>query len=329
MPPALTRTTSSTSTSGSTTQQATTSQESIQSTITSATTTARFVPSPETIDATNSTLGLQLSLSVNSTVIPSEDGIQVNSTIFNTLSKENNLTASSDWPIQGLSDSGHLCPVTNSDAFPVGLEFFAGDYGINNVSSAIPLVVWMTIPIECPVQTPENWTYFSFLPKNSSAYIGGFSPNLPKTLSTLALVWAADSTTIGRAFNSLNSSLAGIYTIAAGDEWGQLALLHFQVIASNNLPIVGTFLGPGQSLAMTLSEAIVFNCLSQASTSSGCNFVSSAGFPTTAFYPYVNQPNETVGANCMAQTPVTEISNHPYYGDCILINSTAFVLRLL
>src|SRR5256885_15489480 len=56
-----------------------------------------------TAETANSSLGLKLVLSVNSTTIPSQDVIDITVSLLNTLPTANNLTASSTWAIDGLS----------------------------------------------------------------------------------------------------------------------------------------------------------------------------------------------------------------------------------
>lgn len=328
--PAITGTSSSTvSISSSPGQQTTTFSTTTQSSITSATTTQQFVPSPATAETTNSTSGLELTLSVSSTVIPSEDAINVSASTFNTLAEENNLSASSDWRLQGLLEQA--CPITNSDAWPVALVFFAGNYGNNNISNALPIFVWGFT--ECVVSHGE-YTAYSFLPTNNSAYIAGGGYDYAPRIETQALVWAANST-VGGHFNSLSSSLPGSYTIAAGNEWGQIVLLHFQVVASNILPRVGSFVAapstsagcyfngnPTFCITNYQSGAFVFNCASEAAGTAGCTVYTV--YTITVWNPFVNQPNETSGANCKFSVQGDPYS--PHYGSCFFINSTAFFI---
>jgi hypothetical protein len=338
--------TGSTTTSLPVSQQATTLQ-TMQTTI-GRSTTMSFVASPETVETTNSTLGLELSLSVNSTMIPSEDAIIVSASIFNTLPTVNNLTASSDWPVQYLLSGP--CDYGNKTLFPAGIAAFSGYYGVNNISSASPIGIWATI--ECPIQSVLwginaddqliNISSYSLLPKNDSGYFAYYasSQTVPGVssmqLSTGGITISANNVTFPSHFyNSLLSSLPGTYTLVAGDEWGQMVLAHFQVVASNNLPIFGSFVAapsgpsscsvngnPAFCITSEFSDAFLFNCAGAAATSSGCTVYTK--YTITVWYPYVNQPNETKSANC--KLSVQGDPNSPYFGSCFMVNSTAFAV---
>jgi hypothetical protein len=108
-------------------------------------------PGPGSAETANPSLGLKLMLSVNSTTIPSQDAIGITASVLNTLPTENNLTASNNWAIDGLSSGPcDLGNSTNKLFFPVGVGVFRGNYGLNNISSAgSPLLVWALV--ECIV----------------------------------------------------------------------------------------------------------------------------------------------------------------------------------
>ena len=173
--------------------------------------------SPISVETTNSSLGLKLVLSVNSTMILSEDAINMTVTIVNLLPSSNNLTTENDWPIQRLISGP--CDFGT----PAGFAVFRGYYEMNNLSSAgSALPIWAEIlcPAESPPTIFENGTL------------------LPR-LSYSSQIYAANNTGF---YNSLNSSLPATYTLVGGDEWGQIVLLHFSVTPSHNLLTVGNFL---------------------------------------------------------------------------------------
>ncbi len=101
----------------------------------------------------------------------------------------------------------------------------------------------------------------------------------PTRMAVQESIYAANATT-GLGYNSLGSSLPANYTLVAGDEWGQLTILHFSVVASHNLPEVGSFLANGGGCAENnnpvpcttsgFSQAFIFNCAAQAASTSGC-----------------------------------------------------------
>ncbi|HKW03948.1 MAG TPA: hypothetical protein VJN71_01495 [Nitrososphaerales archaeon] len=341
-------------------QQTTTSQAMSQSTFSSSSSsTKHFVPSPQTIDTTNSTLGLDLSLSLSSTIIPSGSSIEISTSIFNTLSTQNNLSESNYWAVPYLS-SGSCDTLGNSSLTPEGIDVFSGNYAINNISIANSVLFWAQISCISPgVLVGNNYDFliniasYSFLPRNDSGYYAAFyelptgmvvKGIFPTVVNTGNItIWA--NVKPGIDYNTLWPSQPGTYTVAAGDEWGQLVLLHFQVVASSNTPSVGDFLSSygacdknGNAVPCTTEEltgAFIFNCASEAATSAGCAAqVASAlagsdlpsSYTITVWYPYSNQPAQPAGANCkysvMGDTA-------PPYGYCYSVNSTAFVLSFL
>jgi len=319
----------------------------------------------QTLETTNSTLGLELLLSVNSTTIPSEDAINISTQVLNTRPTANNLTASDDWAIQDLSSGPcDLGNSTNKLFSPVGLGVFRGTYALNNISSAgRPLFVWAAV--SCPADfifignqsyPLRSITSYSLLPKSDNGtYTGYYAvPGTPENLAKRVFptgmgasgaIYAANGTGF---YNSLHSALPSNYTLVAGDEWGQLTLLHFEVTPSNILPKVGNFLSsapgcsPGPCIAYRFSDALVFNCAAAAATPYGCPTIYSEGvrysaappvnYTVTVWYPSYNQPNEPASANCMYNVVPVGALVKPItptlFGYCLLINSTAFVVSL-
>ena len=320
-----------------------------------------YAESGSTTETAGSSLGLKLVLVVNSTIIPSQDAIGITASVLNVGPTANNLTASDNWAVNGLK-AGSCDPQGNSTNklfFPVGLGVFRGAYGLNNLSSAgSPLLVWGLV--ECIVDgvSVDNQYYplssitsYSLLPGSYSGtyagyYVVSYTPEtlakgvFPTQMVDQAAIYAANGTGF---YNSLNSSLPANYTLVAGDEWGQVTLLHFSVVASNNLPQVGSFLANGVGggacaengspvpcFTSEFSQAFIFNCAAQAATASGCTtqVLSSGPWNATSYtitvrYPYIGQPGEPTGINCMFSVPGYTSSPYAY---CFMTNATAFAL---
>jgi hypothetical protein len=335
--------------SSSSTIVSTTSGSSSAATVSSTTSNSSVTLSSssglnQTIETSNSALGLEVLLSVNSTTIPSEDAISVAASVVNARSTANNLTASSDWPIAGLS-SGPCAP----EWYPAGITVLRGYYEVQNLSDGRPIFVWPII--SCPAEGSLDVTSYSFLPKSdranfSSQSSGSFaSSNQSIPIAVSSTIFAANGTGF---YTSLGSALPSTYTLVAGDEWGQIVLMHFEVTPSDILPKVGNFLSsgggcsPGPCDVQRLSDALVFNCLEAAATPSGCSEVWSGGlrysaspiinYTVTVWYPSYNQPDEPASANCMyTVSPVGSLGIPPptsSFGYCITVNSTAFVVSL-
>jgi hypothetical protein len=304
-------------------------------------------------ETANSSLDLELTLSVNSTTIPGEDAISITTSVLNTLPTANNLTASNGWAIDGLSSGPcDLGNSTNKLYYPVGVGVFKGTYGLNNLSSAgSPLSVWGLVECVSYVVLIGSQSYplnsitsYSLLPgSDSGTYAGyyGVSGSLAKgAFATRIVDQETINATNGTGFyNSLQSSPPANYTLVVGDEWGQVALLHFSVVASNNLPRVGSFLSNGggcsennNPVPCTISEfsqAFIFNCAAQAATASGCIAqVPSSGpwgtsYTITVQYPDTGQPGEPAGDNCMFSVPGDTGLPYAY---CFMVNASAFAM---
>jgi hypothetical protein len=337
------------STSSSSTMASTSVESSISTSSSSSAALSSSNGLNQTFESSNSTLGLDLLLSVNSTTIPSEDAIGIAASVLNLRSTANNLTASNDWPVQGLTSGP--CPSGGPSTFPAGIAVFRGSYGMNNLSSARPLEIWPLIG--CPAEAEINATSYSFLPKDDIANYSGYPvtqspPSLARQESSTwivvgASIYAANGTGF---YSSLDSSLPSAYTLVAGDEWGQAVLVHFEVTASDNLPKVGNFLSyvggcsPGPCTGQRFSDALIFNCAAAAATPSGCVAVYDEGvrysaappvnYTVTVWYPSYNQPDEPASANCMYNvSPVGALvkpETPTLFGYCLMINSTAFVV---
>jgi len=312
-------------------------------------------------------------LSVNATTIPNQDAIGITASVLNTLPTANNLTASSAWAIDGLS-AGPCDPgnATNKLYYPVGIGVFKGTYGLNNISAAgSPMFVWAEISciadgvsVGTQFYALRSITSYSLLPGSDNGTYAGYyavpvTPPPPvcnsgvctytQTPETLAKgvfptrIFFQDSINAANGtgfYNSLHSALPANYTLVAGDEWGQVTLLHFSVVPSTNLPKVGSFLASGGGCAENnnpvpcvtseFSQAFIFNCAVQAATASGCtNQVPSSGpwnatsYTITVRYPYTGQPGEPAGDNCMFSVPGDTVSPYAY---CFMVNATAFAL---
>lgn len=226
-----------------------------QTTVQTVVQTSSIYLSPQAVDSLNTTSGLQLELALNTSVIfahpvaNNESGaILVLVSLLNTLATSNNLTASNGWALPDLSPG--MCSDYNQ---PFGIDVMKGYYTSSNVSSASPLQLFA--PSFCPVYFPP--AYFVFDPKSN--YVNTVSS--PRT--SIQLVTSSTSTftrtTLTENVNPLGDAereiplsgycctevpnangtsftygsipfTVGTYTVAGGDEWGDLVLLHFTVL---------------------------------------------------------------------------------------------------
>jgi len=190
-------------------------------------TAVAYLPSSllPTSSVTNPANHLELRLALNTTSIRSGQAVNISMSEFNPLSQPNNVTALRAWPIEGLSLGP--CGTTN---YPMGMEVFSGYYTASNVSSARSLPLDPPGIYNCPMILSSVGSY-SFHPLSSEADVYGSctaGPCLTLNVTSATLVsgyWASGFLTNG-TFRALSP---GTYTIAAGDEWGTLALLYITV----------------------------------------------------------------------------------------------------
>jgi len=231
----------------------TTTTQTLVQTITS---TSSILLGPLEVDSLNYSTGLELELATNASQIfsnprsPNESGsILVVVSLFNTLQTNNNLTAPQDWPLPGLSPGA--CSAYNE---PLGIAVMKGYYTMSNITSGQPLSLFA--PSYCPVYVSP--AFFVFDPKSN--YVRMISAPqssvslLTSSTSTLTVTnIIRDNNPLGNAERAIPLSgyccrdlpgpqnctcytsgsipfETGTYTVAGGDEWGDLVLLHFNVL---------------------------------------------------------------------------------------------------
>ena len=169
--------------------------------------------------------GLALSLLLNSTRIRPGQGISITAQEKNTLSTVNNVSASADWPLRGLS-VGPCGPLN----FPVGVAIVQGYYTSSSVSAGRPLNLYQPGPYYCPA-TLSGISAYVFQPSSDKASVVGSCPPNPCFTENMSSTIGAKGYWIenllpGAAFSEF---APGLYTAVGGDEWGTLAVLHFLV----------------------------------------------------------------------------------------------------
>ena len=182
-----------------------------------------------TTSHTNATSGLELNLSINSTLYNSGQGVLVNISEFNTLPRINNVSIAKEWPIPGLTFGP-----CGSLYFPFIAAIFQGYYTSSNISSATQLNVFPPILYSCPA-TPDV-QYYSFKPMSANASIYVNVRNYTSVQCCVALVGNHHPITSSLNFASYwdklgneHNLIAGVYTVAGEDEWGNILILHFLV----------------------------------------------------------------------------------------------------
>jgi hypothetical protein len=174
---------------------------------------------PQSVSTTNESLGLSLSVALSATYLQPGQGISITISEANTLNILNTVNVGTEWQFSPLSDSP--CGV---GSYPMGLAICQGYYTASNISTAEALNVYAYGMYACPMLYPLIYSY-TFQPMSNMASInpsGGFFMPMNSALAANGY-W-------GMTAKDFHSFSPGIYTVAGGDEWGQLALLHFVVV---------------------------------------------------------------------------------------------------
>ena len=195
--------------------------------------TTTVIMTPETNDfngvnlgSSKSANGLNLTLALDAKTYRQYQDVSIAVDEKNILSKPNRISAAGKWPLPGLTLG--QC----SQGSPFGIAIFQGDYNSKNISTVTPLVIFdPDFTYHCPAFAWAGGTVFDFAPQNDFAnvYYGCQPPcdnhsniRIYQELS-LTHYWT------GSHPATIHSFEPGVYTIVAGDEWGNLVILHFTV----------------------------------------------------------------------------------------------------
>jgi hypothetical protein len=255
--------TSSASETSKTVTSSHTTQTSLFSQAASASQTNETVGATSSFGLLNGTAlgsdGLQLSASLNASQLTAGQTLQVNASVFNTLSNVNNVTVSDGWPFQGIPlaiwpdcDLMLLGSSTIGFNLSVGAEavVLKGYYTINNITS----VADIHFPVNGCTMGLGGVEQVTFEPNSSQANLtgnnGADQPNMTvgpyhigSTFTTTGY-WNLQNNSERARFP--NPSLdyegqqtpssptatpfaPGVYTVGIEDMWGQAVILHFTV----------------------------------------------------------------------------------------------------
>jgi hypothetical protein len=198
-----------------------TTEATSASTVASASTTSlQTILSTLTTSDYNSSLGLDLTMSIAPSTLSENDGVSVYVSLNNTLAVQNNLTrpAGSNLPPSSYETCSQL---------PVGAAIFRGNYDVGNASQGESL--GLISPNEEVVNgcgyRPNSWSLAPM--SNDLAYSTG--PPAPASMNmTYWGYWTYDKGDVFRPFSP------GVYTIEGEDYWGQATFFHFQVVENQS-----------------------------------------------------------------------------------------------
>jgi hypothetical protein len=199
--------------------------------------------------AVNSSTGLALIVSMNSSVIFSGDSVNLTVSVRNTRPVAINKSGVSNWALPTLGQGFGPCTNVSNSLFRIAA--FTGYYTTANISQATPLTVADPSAFYSCTAISQ-FVYLTFLPNSnnvkeyscmgSNCTIYGPFPITGSDLESyfqIAGYWTnvtsvnGTTTTQSSAFHPLDN---GTYSIAVGDGWGDLTILHFRVDKSAPQP---------------------------------------------------------------------------------------------
>jgi hypothetical protein len=166
--------------------------------------------------------GFILTLELNTTSVKPNGSLSLEITEFNPAPYDINISASNRWYLPSLNDLP-----CNAGAIPFGFEIFRGYYSLGNLSSGENVIEF----------AQDQFPHGCFNNGNPNSFtIPAASLNL--NLIGFYQVYAINGSSMANniypykwTVNSLGSSQPAVYTIVVGDEWGDVAVLNFSVIA--------------------------------------------------------------------------------------------------
>ncbi|HYR04950.1 MAG TPA: hypothetical protein VEO75_06130 [Nitrososphaerales archaeon] len=168
----------------------------------------------------NAPQNLQLRLSVDaSSSAPTT--FRITADEYNTLATANNVTVGRAWPVTGLSLGS-----CGTQAYPFGVALYRGSYTAENASKAQPLRIYPALA--CPMMI-RYITGYLFQPSSDFAVVLPSGPNATATRMSANVTATGEYSGVYGAASSSTPLGPGTYTVAAGDEWGSLVLVHVTV----------------------------------------------------------------------------------------------------
>jgi len=179
-------------------------------------------PIAESVHIANASLGLELFLSSNSKINEPGQTFAINITEYNYENSTNQVQSQNDWVISGLSVgpcSGNL---------PFGFSVFVGNYSLQDLSALkqkTGLMLYQPGTYNCPAVFNVQGYIFSPHSNNASIMDDG---TIPFGALTSVGYFSGSWNTI-LSWTLFQRLLPGVYTVVAGDEWGDVVLLHFTI----------------------------------------------------------------------------------------------------
>ncbi len=201
-------------------------------TTTQATTTAATAPSTNakalSTSDYNSSLGLLLTLDISNSTMPRNDGITMRISLNNTLATQNSLSPPQDGSSAVWPPSWNLQACTT---FPIGVQIFQGNYGFGNLSQGEPLGLIVPSGYNC-ADHPRSEISFAPLSGNITSPTGWWINQSAASVEYWGY-WTGSAVPPSQNA-TFRSFEPGTYTIEGEDWWGQVTVIHFQVVTNAN-----------------------------------------------------------------------------------------------
>jgi hypothetical protein len=184
-------------------------------------------PTPISAHFTNTSLGVALYLSISSEFNKPGETFAINVSEYNFENYSNQITTEQDWALPDLS----LTPCSGN--YPFGFSIFRGNYSIKDISSlkqktslalympgaayGCPVIFAITAYVIDPQSTNSNITENG--PGSVTFYLG-------QLIGVVDVNGIWSTSIFGTSFGSFSS---GVYTVVAGDEWGDIVMSHFVI----------------------------------------------------------------------------------------------------
>jgi len=167
---------------------------------------------------------LKVTLATNATRMVSGQAVEVRDDIFNTLPQVVSVNYTSNW----------AWPQLTTGCWMVGFAILRGYYTQSNmIAGAKPLQQYPWGLMFCPAAAGEGGHYI-FEPLSGNATVYGATV-VPLGGKFVTSGYYAPGQTYNRTLTNGGETITpfepGIYTVVAGDEWGQVAFDHFEVVS--------------------------------------------------------------------------------------------------
>jgi hypothetical protein len=252
--------------------------------------------------------GIQLATSIDTFGVYPAEALQVSLSISNTLSAVNDINTSSDWLFQGAPVA--IWPECYF-SLPVEVAVLDGNYS----AGELPLLSGTGVSYQCSQGVEVN--HLIFQPDSDEANVSGrvcdcANESLGPYKLSLSFItdgyWDLQDLSsnqsapiiVGEPYQSPLASLPfvpGTYTVAVEDEWGQVDVLHFQILTKSYTP----------SAELVGFSLCASNCYYPAPFLSGTVYFNSTS-PAYLFQLSVNGTREA----SYGQYPAPPLSNGPF-----------------